>query len=409
MRCDLLDPEEMGEEVVEPPVFSSDEALKFLMICIDPPSKVPGEAGLRALFAVLHRRRFPRHEDAWTHYGSSRQRYYEWKPTIEAAEILLRELSDAAWVDGTEEGEPTHSQDATTSFPGDVHVAGSMHVEGDIAARGLRSRGADFAEEFSIAPGEKLARHQVVGLQKNGVSLRTDSAMCIGVISETPSVLGNALLGKNGGSVPVNWVGWPGQITVLVSGPVTEGDYLIASGNNDGFAICHRESQALGDHIGVAIEVGTTPEGSRFTRVLAGTSSEKKMQSNKSIKAKAETKAEPTKAETATTPAAMLHWGWGWALMIVLLSAWYGAGAYVRKATPPTHLRAMQSFVTQQVASLSASPSQEVDNLILDKYDIYQGGTCVQASSFDKMEEAVKDQLKLRLPTVRLPDMNIVL
>ena len=42
-------------------------------------------AGLLAIHSVLHRQRFSKDEDCWTHYGSKKQRFYEWKALVQAA------------------------------------------------------------------------------------------------------------------------------------------------------------------------------------------------------------------------------------------------------------------------------------------------------------------------------------
>jgi hypothetical protein len=41
-----------------------------------------GEAGLKAIHAVLHRSCFSKESLAWEFYGTSRQRFYEWKPKV---------------------------------------------------------------------------------------------------------------------------------------------------------------------------------------------------------------------------------------------------------------------------------------------------------------------------------------
>ena len=41
------------------------------------------EAGLLAIHAALHRKRFQRDEEAYTFFGAKKQRFYEWKPVVE--------------------------------------------------------------------------------------------------------------------------------------------------------------------------------------------------------------------------------------------------------------------------------------------------------------------------------------
>ena len=69
-----------------PPPFDRDEALTMVIAAGEnAPSRMPREAGLRAVFAVMQLRHFGRPEESWTYYQSSRQRFYEWKQCIEAA------------------------------------------------------------------------------------------------------------------------------------------------------------------------------------------------------------------------------------------------------------------------------------------------------------------------------------
>ena len=74
--------------MIKPP-FDEKAAQEMVAACPNPFSIHPGEAGLRAVFAVMQRRHFSKHEDAWQHYSSSKQRFYEWKPCVEAAEALI--------------------------------------------------------------------------------------------------------------------------------------------------------------------------------------------------------------------------------------------------------------------------------------------------------------------------------
>ena len=45
--------------------------------------------GLVAIHAVLNRKCFARDEDAWCHYGTSRQRFYEWKALLNGRQQLV--------------------------------------------------------------------------------------------------------------------------------------------------------------------------------------------------------------------------------------------------------------------------------------------------------------------------------
>ena len=76
-----------------PPPFDRDDALAMAIAAgEDAPSQRPQEAGLRAVFAVMQLRHFSRPEESWSHYGSSRQRFYEWRTCIEA--VMARDNDD---------------------------------------------------------------------------------------------------------------------------------------------------------------------------------------------------------------------------------------------------------------------------------------------------------------------------
>jgi hypothetical protein len=77
-----------------PPEFNDIAARQLIARCTEtaPPSERPQYAGLKAAFAVYHRGVFQSDEQAWTFYGSTRQRFYEWKPAIQA--LLIEESSN---------------------------------------------------------------------------------------------------------------------------------------------------------------------------------------------------------------------------------------------------------------------------------------------------------------------------
>jgi len=98
------------------------------------------------------------------------------------------------------------------------------------------SGGADYSEwiekenqQESFMPGE------VVGIKGGKISKNTSNASHILVISTNPIVIGN--LPKEGNEENYEKVGFLGQVPTRVVGKVNLGDYIIASGNNDGLAI----------------------------------------------------------------------------------------------------------------------------------------------------------------------------
>jgi hypothetical protein len=53
-------------------------------------------AGLVAIHAVLNKKSFARDEDAWRHYGTSRQRFYEWKALLNGGQQRLSDMFSAS-------------------------------------------------------------------------------------------------------------------------------------------------------------------------------------------------------------------------------------------------------------------------------------------------------------------------
>ncbi|HKK77104.1 MAG TPA: hypothetical protein VJ953_18640 [Saprospiraceae bacterium] len=98
------------------------------------------------------------------------------------------------------------------------------------------SGGADYAEYIFRAPGEKdLFAGHVVGIKNGQVSLRTQGADHLRVISSAPIVLGNMPQPEE--EFKYEKVAFRGQVPVYVTGEVNIGDYILPSGNNDGLAI----------------------------------------------------------------------------------------------------------------------------------------------------------------------------
>ena len=114
------------------------------------------------------------------------------------------------------------------------------------------SAGADYAEFLKRAnPDEKLRPGDIVGVKNGLISKNTTGAQAVYSISLAPIVLGN--IPEKGHETEYNKVGFLGQVPVKVIGSVNAGDFIIASGLNDG--------------IGVAVSAEQiTPE--QFTMVL---------------------------------------------------------------------------------------------------------------------------------------------
>lgn len=99
-----------------------------------------------------------------------------------------------------------------------------------------QSTGADYAEFLpKLNPNEKMLFGQIVGVHGGKITKNTDGAEQIMAISTKPVVVGN--LPPEGKEYQYATVGFMGQLPVLVRGKVKSGDYIIASGNDDGIGI----------------------------------------------------------------------------------------------------------------------------------------------------------------------------
>jgi hypothetical protein len=115
----------------------------------------------------------------------------------------------------------------------------------------------DYAEWIERNPKERdLQFGEIVGIKGGKASLNTADADHIMIISTRPIVLGNAPQPEK--EENFEKVAFLGQAPVRVSGKVAVGDYILASGRNDGIGIAVHPSQVkIGDYkriVGVAWE-----------------------------------------------------------------------------------------------------------------------------------------------------------
>ena len=98
------------------------------------------------------------------------------------------------------------------------------------------SSAGDYAEYLMRTnPDDKFYPGDIVGVKNGMISKNTDGAESIYSISLAPIVLGN--VPPVGKEKLYNKVGFLGQVPVKVSGAVHEGDFILASGLNDGIGI----------------------------------------------------------------------------------------------------------------------------------------------------------------------------
>lgn len=117
------------------------------------------------------------------------------------------------------------------------------------------------ANVYKLSPGE------VVGVRAGKVSLNTQGADHYMVVSTKPAFIGNAPDSK--GKAGFEQIAFMGQVPVKIAGVVKAGDFIIPSGNHDGFGIgIAPEVMQTGDYakiIGVAWE--NSPQGAAFSYI----------------------------------------------------------------------------------------------------------------------------------------------
>lgn len=128
------------------------------------------------------------------------------------------------------------SFDATSeieNLPGGISNTNSISRNQGIV---YGSKGADYAEWLEKEnPATNFMVGEVVGVKGGKISRNTQNADHVLTISLAPIVLGN--MPDENRKDDFEKVGFMGQVPVLVIGKVSKGDYIVASGNNDGYAI----------------------------------------------------------------------------------------------------------------------------------------------------------------------------
>lgn len=110
------------------------------------------------------------------------------------------------------------------------------------------SKGADYAEWL---PKDDITDTfmfgQIVGVKNGKISLTTDGADQVMSISMAPVVIGNIPpVSEEGNYEKVAFIG---QVPVMVTGRVDAGDYIVASGRNDGFGFGVKPADLTIDHL----------------------------------------------------------------------------------------------------------------------------------------------------------------
>lgn len=115
----------------------------------------------------------------------------------------------------------------------------------------------DYAEWLERAQGVRdLGYGEIVGIIGGKISLNTEKTEVVKVVSRRPILLGNSP--QPGQEAAFEQVAFIGQVPVRVAGAVEAGDYILPSGNNDGFGIAvDPKDMKSGDYariVGVAWE-----------------------------------------------------------------------------------------------------------------------------------------------------------
>lgn len=124
------------------------------------------------------------------------------------------------------------------------------------------SGNGDYAEYLLRADNIRdLLPAEIVGVKAGIVSLDTKNADHVMAVSTAPIVLGNAPQPDQ--EDQYEKIAFMGQVPVRIAGPVQMGDFIIASGNNDGLGIAvNPENMQAGDYpkaVGIAWETKEDP------------------------------------------------------------------------------------------------------------------------------------------------------
>ena len=127
----------------------------------------------------------------------------------------------------------------------------------------LTSSTGDFAEcHRKLYPSEHLPEGSVVGFYDGAVTLQTQDARILGVISERPIVLGSNP-GTYDSMQNAAMVAYCGRVPVRVIGPVCSGDLLAPSGRSDGLTCVLGRSDSTAKFSCDQIECLPTPKARR--------------------------------------------------------------------------------------------------------------------------------------------------
>jgi hypothetical protein len=130
---------------------------------------------------------------------------------------------------------PDGATNLITFFQGDDSEIGRIEGNGSGGVSYVTT-GGDYAEALPrLDPEEPIEKGDIVGVFAGKVTRRTTGAQHLLVISSRPAVLGNQPPEEQ--ESEYENVAFLGQVEVKVRGPVRAGDFILASGENDGTGI----------------------------------------------------------------------------------------------------------------------------------------------------------------------------
>lgn len=163
--------------------------------------------------------------------------------------------------------DPGNTSNFITFFDSSETRLGQIQGDGSGGVT-YESSTADFAEYLPVySLNETFQSGDVVGIINGKISLMTVKADQVMVITDQPIVLGN------GQEDPDQFekVSFLGQVPVRVSGPALAGEWIVASGLNDGTATAMPDEKIKLDHqiVGLALESNLSP-GLKKVNTLVG-------------------------------------------------------------------------------------------------------------------------------------------
>ena len=168
-------------------------------------------------------------------------------------------------------GTPGSLNNYVTLRKGGNLVAGQIDGNG-AGGVSYRSTGSDFAEWLPRLEGEeRIEAGDIVGVFEGRISRRTASANQVMVISTAPIVLGNSP--PESEEHLYEKVAFVGQAPAKVRGPVKAGDYIIASGLNDGTSVAVSAEEMTPSQHSLAVGQSwesSDEEGVKLVRAVVG-------------------------------------------------------------------------------------------------------------------------------------------